>query len=381
MWMMTFQAFGYPRPSQLSQGYHSLTMNAPDPPASSPTLEDTLQQLAPGTPLRDALERIQRGRTGALIVIGDGPEVSALADGGIEFDVGFTPTRLRELCKMDGAVVLSDDATRLRRANVQMIPSPSYPTSESGTRHRSAERTALQTGRPVIAVSQSMNIITLYVDGQRHVLEEPTAIMTRANQAISIMERYRTRLDAANQRLFASELGNYATVNSVVSVMRREFLLKRVGLDLDRDVLGLGTDGRQISLQLNELRGDNDREIEMLVRDYAVADGVPDDERIRQILTSLDALSDDALLNPGVVARQLGLPATEEALTQWIVPRGYRVLSRIPRVQMFLMDKIIGHFGDVQALTRASEEDIAAIENVGPLWARHISEGLERVRR
>ena len=356
-------------------------MNEPDPPASCPTLEETLQQLAPGTPLRDALERIQRGRTGALIVIGDGPEVAPLTDGGIEFDVAFAPTLLRELSKMDGAVVLSDDATRIRRANVQMMPSPVYPTSESGTRHRSAERTALQTGRPVIAVSQSMNIITLYVDGRRHVLEEPTTIMTRANQAISIMERYRTRLDVANQRLFASEVGNYATVNAVVSVLRREFLLKRVGLDLDRDVLGLGTDGRQISLQLNELRGDNDREIEMLLRDYVVADGVPGDEEIRQVLAALDELSDEDLLSSSVVARQLGLPATEEALAQWILPRGYRALSRIPRVQMFLMDKIVGHFGDVQTLLKASEEDIAGIENVGALWARHVSEGLERVRR
>ena len=346
-----------------------------------PTLEETLQQIAPGTPLRDALERIQRGRTGALIVIGDGPEVTKLTDGGIEFDVPFSPTLLRELSKMDGAVILSDDASHVRRANVQMMPSPTYPTSESGTRHRSAERTALQTGRPVIAVSQSMNIITLYVDGQRHVLEEPTTIMTRANQAIATMERYRTRLDSANQRLSASEVGNYATVGAVVAVLRREFLLKRVGLDLDRDVLALGTDGRQVSLQLNELRGDNDREIEMLLRDYVVADGIPDEEKINEVLASLDSLSDDALLNSHIVSRQLGLPATDEALTQWIVPRGYRALARVPRVQPFLMDKIIGHFGDLQALLKADEEEIAEVENVGHLWARHISEGLERIRR
>ena len=169
-------------------------------PATTPvpaTFRETLQHLAPGTELRDGLDRIVRGRTGALIIIGDGDEVTDLCDGGIEFDVPFAPTRLRELCKMDGAVILSTDASRIRRANVQVVPSPSYPTSESGTRHRSAERAALQTGRPVIAVSQSMDVITLYVEGQRYVLESPATILRRANQALGTLERYRTRLDHA----------------------------------------------------------------------------------------------------------------------------------------------------------------------------------------
>ncbi|MDO5455266.1 MAG: DNA integrity scanning diadenylate cyclase DisA [Corynebacterium sp.] len=342
----------------------------------APTLAETLQRLAPGTQLRDALARIQRGNTGAIIVIGDGDDVTSLCDGGIEFDVPFAPTRLRELCKMDGAVILSDDGTRIRRANVQLVPSPSYPTQESGTRHRSAERTALETGRPVVAVSQSMNIITLYVDGVRHVLEEPAAILARANQAIATMERYRTRLDVANQRLFTSELGGYATVHSVASVLEREVMLKRVGLELDRDVLELGTDGRQLSLQLTELRGDNDREISMLLRDYLVSAGPPSEEQLTDALALLDQLADADLLQSTNISRILGLPATEEALAQWIVPRGYRVLSQIPRVQPFLMDKLVTAFGDVRSLFQASEEDLADVDAVGALWARHIYEGL-----
>jgi len=351
-------------------------------PATTPvpaTFRETLQHLAPGTELRDGLDRIVRGRTGALIIIGDGDEVTDLCDGGIEFDVPFAPTRLRELCKMDGAVILSTDASRIRRANVQVVPSPSYPTSESGTRHRSAERAALQTGRPVIAVSQSMDVITLYVEGQRYVLESPATILRRANQALGTLERYRTRLDHANQRLFVSEINNYATVADVVAVMQRELLVKRVGMELDQDVLELGTDGRQLNLQLTELRGDNDREIDLLIRDYLIAEGPPSDDDVRTATTALDDLADADLLKPANVARILGLPATEESLTQWIVPRGYRVLSRVPRVQMFLKHKIIAAFGDVKSLLAASEEELAAVENVGNLWARHVHEGLARL--
>lgn len=352
-----------------------------DSATSSATLREALQQLAPGTALRDGLERVQRGRTGALIVLGDADEVISLCDGGIEFDVPFAPTRLRELSKMDGAVILSTDGTRIRRANVQLMPAPTYPTNESGMRHRTAERTALQSGRPVIAVSQSMNVITLYVEGMRRVLVEPEMILTRANQAIATLERYRSRLDVANQRLFVSEVNNYATVADAVNVLQRELLVKRVALDIDEDVLELGTSGRQLDLQLTELRGDNDREIEMLLRDYLVSAGPPSDEAVAEALAALDELPDADLLKPANVARILGLPATEESLSQWIVPRGYRVLARIPRVQMFLMNKIIAVFDDLKALLKADEGDIAAVDNVGELWARHVHEGLGRLRR
>lgn len=343
------------------------------------TLRGTIQNLAPGTALREGLDRIVLGRTGALIVLGDGPEVTELCDGGFGFDVPFAPTRLRELSKMDGAVILSTDGTRIKRANVQLVPSPTYATSESGTRHRSAERTALQTGRPVIAVSQSMNVITLYVDGARHVIDAPSTTLNRANQALGTLERYRTRLDLANQRLFVSELNNYATVTDVVAVLQRELLVKRVGLELDRYVLELGTDGRQLNLQLTELRGDNDREINLLLRDYLVFAGPPSTEEVDEASAALDQLDDADLLKYTNVARILGLPATEESLSQGIIPRGYRTLSRVPRVQTFLMDKVIRAMGDLAALLNATEEELAEIENVGSLWARHIHEGLGRL--
>ena len=166
-----------------------------------PTLRETIARLAPGTALRDGLERILRGRTGALIVIGYDDSVETICDGGFSLDVRYAPTRLRELSKMDGAVVLSSDGSRILRANVQLVPDPSIPTEESGTRHRSAERTAIQTGYPVISVSHSMSIVTVYVAGERHVVPESATILSRANQTIDTLERYKTRLEEVGRQL------------------------------------------------------------------------------------------------------------------------------------------------------------------------------------
>ena len=166
-----------------------------------------------GTALRDGLERILRGRTGALIVLGYDERVETICDGGFALDVRFAPTRLRELSKMDGAVILSTDGNRIVRANVQLVPDPTIPTDESGTRHRSAERAAIQTGYPVISVSHSMNIVTVYVvAGERHVVADSATILSRANQAIATLERYKARLDEVSRQLSTAEIEDFVTL-------------------------------------------------------------------------------------------------------------------------------------------------------------------------
>ena len=350
-----------------------------DPSSEPKSLRNTLELLAPGTALRDGLERIQRGHTGGLIVLGDGPEVTQICAGGIEFDVAFQPTLLRELSKMDGAVILSSDVTRIVRANVQLVPSPSYPTVETGTRHRAAERTALQTGVPTVSVSASMNTLTLYANGKRHLLDEPAVLTARANQALSTVERYRSRLDLAGQRLFVAEMNHYATVADVLNVLQRQIMLARAANDMDEGIVELGVDSRQLALQLTELRGSIEEDIEMLVRDYIACPTVPSDEQVAAALATLGELPDSELLNTASLARPLGLPATEENLMHDVVPRGYRSLSRVPRVQRFLMDHVVSEFGSLPELLGAEPERLADAEHVSPLWARHIYEGLRRL--
>src|SRR5690606_16096398 len=174
--------------------------------------------MAPGTALRDGLERILRGRTGGLIVLGYDKVVESLCTGGFPLDVEFSATRLRELCKMDGAVALSSDGTRILRAAVHLMPDPTIPTAKSGTPHRTAERVAKQTGYPVRSVSQSMNIIGLYLDGQRHVLDDSAAIMSRANQALATLERYKHRLDEVSGTLSALEIEDLVSTRGAVTV-------------------------------------------------------------------------------------------------------------------------------------------------------------------
>ena len=169
---------------------------------------------------------------------------------------------------MDGAVVLSTDGGRIVRANVQLVPDPSIPTDESGTRHRSAERTAVQTGYPVISVSHSMNIVTVYVAGERHVVADSATILSRANQAIATLERYKARLDEVSRQLSTAEIEDFVTLRDVMTVVQRLEMVRRIGLEIDYDTVELGTDGRQLRLQLEELLGGNDTARELIVRDY-----------------------------------------------------------------------------------------------------------------
>src|ERR1700736_5789002 len=202
-----------------------------------PTVRETVARLAPGTGLRDGLERSPRGRTGALIVLGNDENVEAICDGGFALDVRYAPTRLRELAKMDGAVVLSTDGSRIVRANVQLVRDPSIPTDESGTRHRWAERPAIQTGYPEISVSHSMNIVTVYVAGERHVMADSATILSRANQAIATLERYKTRLDEVSRQLSTAEIEDFVTLRDVMTVVQRLEMVRRISLEIDQHVV------------------------------------------------------------------------------------------------------------------------------------------------
>lgn len=326
--------------------------------------------------LRDGLERILRGRTGALIVLGYDDSVEAICDGGFVLDVRYAPTRLRELSKMDGAVVLSSDGSRILRANVQLVPDPSIPTDESGTRHRSAERTAIQTGYPVISVSHSMSIVTVYVAGERHVVPDSATILSRANQTIATLERYKGRLDEVSRQLSTAEIEDFVTLRDVMTVVQRLEMVRRISLEIDADVVELGTDGRQLKLQLDELVGDNETARELIVRDYHANPDPPTAAQVAATLEELDSLSDSELLDFTVLARVFGYPSTAEAQDSAMSSRGYRAMAAIPRLQFAHVDLLVRSFGSLQNLLAASADDLQSVDGIGSMWARHIREGL-----
>jgi diadenylate cyclase len=337
-----------------------------------------LAMVAPGTMLRDGLERILRGRTGALIVVGHDKTVDAMSGGGFALDVDFTATGLRELSKMDGGVIVDRDVTRILRAAVQLLPDADIPTDETGTRHRTADRVARQTGFPVISVSKSMNIIALYVGGRRHVLEDSAAILSRANQALATLERYKLRLDEVSGTLSALEIEDLVTTRDVAAVAQRLEMVRRIAREIEGYVVELGTDGRLMSLQLEELIAGVDDDRALGVRDYLREPSGKRSRTAEQSLAELDALDGTDLLDLGLVARAIGLAASEN-LEAPVSPRGYRLLARVPRLPDVVVDRLVGYFGGLQKLLAASIDDLQSVEGVGEARARSVREGLSRL--
>ena len=339
-------------------------------------LRATLASIAPGTTLRDGLERILRGRTGALLVLGSDKVVDSISTGGFFLDVPFTATGLRELAKMDGAMILDRDAGRILHAAVHLMPDPAIHSEETGTRHRTADRVARQTGYPVISVSQSMQIIAVYVGEIRYVLEDSGQILSRANQALATLERYKLRLDEVSSTLSALEIEDLVTTRDVAVVAQRLEMVTRIAREIEDYVLELGSDGRLLSLQLDELVTGVDLERELVIRDY-----LPSSRKKRSpedVLGDLEKLSPTDLVDVAAVARALGLGASEH-LDGAVTPRGYRLLAKVPRLPGTVVDRLVEHFGSLQKLLSASIDDLQAVEGVGELRARSVREGLSRL--
>jgi diadenylate cyclase len=335
-----------------------------------------LRLVSPGMPLRQSLERILRAEAGALIVLGAPPRVQALFTGGFRIHVPFTAQRLSELAKMDGALVLDEGAHDILWANVHLMPDPAVPTKETGTRHRTAERVARQTGVPVIAVSESMRTVTLYVGQWRHVVDEVGAVLSRANQAVQTLQRYRARCDEASAMLSAFELQAHPTLRMVLTLLCRAEMVRRISGEVERYVAELGADARLLRLQLDELSAGVEEEQRLTVRDYLrTGRGLELDD----VLEELARRSPEELSDPGVVAKPLDLGANPDALDGVVVPRGYRLLSKVQGLPSPVISRVVERFGSLKVILAAGLEDLEEVEGVGPGRARNLREGLAQL--
>lgn len=326
--------------------------------------------LAPGTPLRLGLERILAGRTGALVVLGTNRIVQASCSGGFPLNVEFTPTRLRELAKMDGGIVLSNDLSTIVAAGVHVVSDP-VPTEETGTRHRSADQLAKVSGIPVVTVSASMSAISLFISGRRHAIEPPQQIMQRANQALATLSRYRERLEVVLTTLTSLEVRDQVSLRDVVAVARRIELIRRITEELNDYVLALGVDGRLLALQLTELTQGLEELPRQLSADYALPG-----EKLR--FERLCELADADLLDVAATARVLGLAGSTHA-DHRLSAHGYRVLGGVPRLPQALAEKLIEAFGGLQGLFSASVSDLQQLDGIGSGRARSIRDHLLRM--
>ena len=339
-------------------------------------LTQALYMVAPGRPLREAIDSIIRAKTGALIIIGEEGAISFLFSGGIRLETDFSPNMLYELAKMDGAVILNRNAGRIHRANVQLMPDASIESSETGTRHRTAERVAKQTDAIAISISMDRDLVSIYVDELKHVLSDIRVLLAKADQALQTLQKYRARLDQVADNLTGLEFEDAVTLHEVVSVLQRSEMVSRVAREIERYLIELGTEGRLIAMQLEELMTGVARDRAALIMDYRPGRG-PAVEKIEE---RLDALTADELFDADVIARILGYRKKAKASEVRISPRGYRVLSNIPRLPSTIISNIISKFGGLKAVMYAGEDDLVAVEGVGRVRAREIGEGLVQLR-
>jgi diadenylate cyclase len=326
--------------------------------------------------MRQGINDILRGSEGALIVIGEPAELSFLFSGGIRLDQAFSPYLLYELAKMDGAIILAADASRIARANVHLVPNPNVPTSETGTRHRTAERVARSIDVPVVSVSEDQQVIAVYVGDDKHPLEAIPRLLNRANQALTTLERYRTRLDAVSGSLSALEIEDLVTLRDVVTVLQRTEMVRRIAEEVEGYIIELGVDGRLARLQLEELMGGVDDDRRLVIKDYFQEAG---DWHLDEALNALAELTTDDLLDVKTVAAALHLPATTADLETGLTPRGYRLLAKVPRLPDGVVASIVERFGTLQKIMRASIDDLDEVKDVGGTRARAIKDGLSRL--
>jgi diadenylate cyclase len=345
-------------------------------PRLDPKILAAVGRIAPGTELRAAIDDIIRSSEGALIVIGEPADLAFLLSGGIKLEVPFTPQLLYELAKMDGAILVNTACSKLAYANVQLMPDPTIPSAETGTRHRTAERVAKQTDALVISISQQRETVTVFVGQSRYSLEPIADVLAKTNQALATLETYRARLEQVLTRLTALEFQNAVMLDDVLVTLQRAELTTRMAEEIERACVELGEEGRLIRMQLEELVADVPDEKAALVYDYHAEGGA---DRTSEGLEALAGLPYNQLLEFELLA-VLGYPATINPLDFSVAPRGYRVLSHIPRLPDGVVKRVVASHEGLEGIVRASQRELEAVEGVGTVRAREIREGLRRLQ-
>jgi diadenylate cyclase len=362
--------------------------------------------VAPGTPLRDGLDRILRAKRGALVIVGDGHEVLSICSGGFLLDAEFSPQRLSELAKMDGAIIVAKDSSRIARANVQLMPDPSITTTETGTRHRTAERVARSIDVPVLSISAAMSVIAVYRNDFKHVVQPTGWLHDRTDQALATMQRFRNRFDVAVNGLSILEVEDSVSVGDVIGVVQAAEMVLRIAEEVDGYLVELGEDGRLVGLQSAELVDGVAPALHLVVRDYCAGEAAPEPlvpssnshgapgtsgshklrskstdrlELVNTIVNELSELPSDQLSDPKRVAEVLRLPGTFDDPHLGIEPRGYRLLYRLPRFSDAIIERIVDRFLNLQQIMRASLSELEQVEGVGEARAHSVKDGLARL--
>jgi len=335
----------------------------------------TLKMISPGTSLRLGIDHVLKAKTGGLIVIADGDDVMKIVDGGFQINAEYSPAYLYELAKMDGAIVLSGDIKTILYANAQLIPDYSIETSETGTRHRTAERVAKQTGSIVIAISQRRNVITVYQDDKKYVIEDISKIFTKANQALQTLEKYKAVLDQAIISLTALEFKDLVTLYDVILVVQKIEMVMRVTNIIEKYIDELGIEGTLLSMQVDELMGTTKVDQNQILKDYK-----RNDMTLAEFKKKIISLSSEELLDLANIAKMIGYTGFTESMDMPVRPRGYRILNKIHRLPSTIIENLVNYFEDFQDILDATTEDLDDVEGIGEIRAKYIKNGLIKMQ-
>jgi diadenylate cyclase len=325
--------------------------------------------------MRYALERIIQQGKGGLVVLGQNDRVKAASSGGFTLNgASFTPARLAELSKMDGGIILNDSWEDILAANVHFVPDGSIPTDETGARHRTAERLALEAEIPVVAVSEGRRVATLFYGDHKIELATPTEVAAYVNHELQTLERLRKRLDESEHRLTRLEVSGLATNRGVVTVVQRAELARRLGSVIRDRTRTLGDEGRIATIQLNDLLTGVRATEELVLADYLrpLRSG-----SVEGALRRLGDLSGSELEDPSRVAKEIGLSDLDDPAEA----RGHRLLSQVERLPDSVRDDIVRHFGSVSRMLKASESQLIDVEGVGGTRAKQLSGFFHRLAK
>lgn len=336
-------------------------------------IKNILKLLCPGTALRDGLENILRAKTGGLIVLGDSEDVMSIADGGFMINADYSPAYIYELAKMDGAIIISSDLKKIVCANTQLVPDSSLTTFETGTRHRTAHRAAKQTGKIIIAISQRRNMITVYKGDIKYVLRDSSKILAKANQAVQTLEKYVSVLERVIGNLNLLEFQKLSTLFDVITAVQRTEMVMRIVEEINIYILELGNEGRLISMQLNELVRHIERDGILLIKDY-----LKEDLDCEEIYKSIQKLTQNELLDLDIIAKEMGYQG-EPLVDTFVTPRGYRLLSKVPRIPANVIENVIKQFKDFNSIVNATIEELDQVEGIGEARATAIKNGIRKL--
>lgn len=340
---------------------------------------DILKILAPGTVLRKGLDNILKAKTGALIVISESSEVAKISDGGFYINEEFNPSNIYELAKMDGAIIITRDCKKILKANVQLVPNHLIKTKETGTRHKTAERVAKQTNELVICISERRGIITIYKGDLKYVINETSSVIMRANQTLEALEKYKAVFDNMLNILSEHEFDDIVSLETVANTIYRSEIIMRMETEVNRNIIELGDEGRLVNIQLEEMIANVEQEEKRIIQDYMIVKK-RSTKNAETLLREIRRIEKKELVSLEKIIKILGYEINSDILDLNVTSKGYRILSKVPKMPYSITEKLIHTFSNLQGICSATTQELDDVDGIGEVRAKMIYQSLKRLQ-